>query len=83
MGGRQLVMFSVQTGPGKVTLSSALQYNVVTQLAPLPPPPPDQPGLPHVQDRTEAGRGSPQEERPGPQAQDALGSEEHEGGDAR
>merc|ERR1712203_1303215 len=72
-----------QTGPGKVTLSSAQLYsNVVTQLAPLPPPPPDSPGLPHVRDRTEAGRGSPQEERPGPQAEDSLGSEEHEGGDA-
>ena len=41
------------------------------------------PGLPHVQDRPQAGGGSPQEERPGPQAPHSLGRQEHEGGDAR
>ena len=85
MGGREAagdVLSTEQTGPGKVTLSSAqLSSNVVTQLAPLLPPLPDSPGLPHVPDRAEAGRGPPEEERPGPQAEDPLGGEEHEGGD--
>ena len=73
---------SPQTSAGDLSTQghSQVQHEV---LPALHPPPAHGAGLPHVQDRTQAGRCSPQEERPGPQAQDALGSQEHEGGDAR